>query len=268
VTVEYEPGVPVLVDVDVEAGPGETVALVGSTGAGKSTLVSLVPRFLDPVRGRVLLDGIDVRRLQLAELRRHVSLVRQDPLLLPVSVADNIAYGRPGANRGEIEAAAAAANAHQFIRALPQGYDTVLGERGATLSGGQRQRIAIARALLKDAPILILDEPTSALDAETEARLIDTLQHLMRGRTTFLITHRLSAIREAHHIVVLEQGRVVEQGTHDQLIATQGRYHLLRALQTPPTKTGVAAGWGEESSRTRRGTERPWSSSASCLPSR
>jgi ATP-binding cassette subfamily B protein/subfamily B ATP-binding cassette protein MsbA len=232
VTVEYEPGRPVLVDVDLSAGPGQTVALMGSTGAGKTTLVSLIPRFLDPVRGRVLVDGIDVRRLRLAELRRQVALVRQDPLLLPVSIADNIAYGRPGASRDDIDFAATAANADEFIRDLPQGYDTVLGERGATLSGGERQRIAIARALLKDAPILILDEPTSALDVDTEAQLIEALQRLMRGRTTFLITHRLSAVRAADHIVVIENGHIVEAGSHDELVAADGRYRHYHNLQT------------------------------------
>jgi ATP-binding cassette subfamily B protein/subfamily B ATP-binding cassette protein MsbA len=188
---------------------------------------------LDPVRGRVLVDGIDVRRLRLAELRRQVALVRQDPLLLPVSIADNIAYGRPGAGRDDIDFAAIAANADEFIRDLPQGYDTVLGERGATLSGGERQRIAIARALLKDAPILILDEPTSALDVDTEAQLIEALQRLMRGRTTFLITHRLSAVRAADHIVVIENGHIVEAGSHDELVAADGRYHHYHNLQTP-----------------------------------
>jgi len=198
----------------------------------KTTLVSLIPRFLDPVRGRVLVDGIDVRRLRLAELRRQVALVRQDPLLLPVSIADNIAYGRPGASRDDIDFAATAANADEFIRDLPQGYDTVLGERGATLSGGERQRIAIARALLKDAPILILDEPTSALDVDTEAQLIEALQRLMRGRTTFLITHRLSAVRAADHIVVIENGHIVEAGSHDELVAADGRYRHYHNLQT------------------------------------
>jgi ATP-binding cassette subfamily B protein/subfamily B ATP-binding cassette protein MsbA len=206
---------------------------MGSTGAGKTTLVSLIPRFLDPVRGRVLVDGIDVRRLRLAELRQQVALVRQDPLLLPVSIADNIAYGRPGASRDDIDFAATAANADGFIRDLPQGYDTVLGERGATLSGGQRQRIAIARALLKDAPILILDEPTSALDVDTEAQLMEALQRLMRGRTTFLITHRLSAVRAADHIVVIENGHIVEAGSHDELVAADGRYRHYHNLQTP-----------------------------------
>ena len=195
-------------------------------------MVSLIPRFLDPVRGRVLVDGIDVRRLRLAELRRQVALVRQDPLLLPVSIADNIAYGRPGASRDDIDHAATMANADEFIRDLPQGYDTVLGERGATLSGGERQRIAIARALLKDAPILILDEPTSALDVDTEAQLIEALQRLMRGRTTFLITHRLSAVRAADHIVVIENGHIVEAGSHDELVAADGRYRHYHNLQT------------------------------------
>jgi ATP-binding cassette subfamily B protein/subfamily B ATP-binding cassette protein MsbA len=209
VTFGYEPDRPVLRNVALEAHPGEVVALVGPTGAGKSTLVSLILRFFDPWEGWVLFDGVDVRQVQLASLRAQVSIVLQEPFLLPLSVAENIAYGRPAADRNEIVKAAVAARADEFIRQLPQGYDTVIGERGATLSGGEKQRIAIARALLKDAPVLILDEPTSALDAQTEADLLEALERLMEGRTTFIIAHRLSTIRHADRIVVLEEGRVV-----------------------------------------------------------
>jgi ATP-binding cassette, subfamily B, bacterial len=179
--------------------------------------VGLVPRFFDPWRGRVLLDGVDVCEVTLRSLRAQVSLVLQEPFLFPLSVAENIAYGRPGATRAEVKAAAVAANAHAFIERLPQGYETVIGERGATLSGGERQRVAIARALLKDAPVLILDEPTSALDAATEALVIEALERLMTGRTTLIIAHRFSTIRRADRVVVLEGGRVVEGLTSESM---------------------------------------------------
>ena len=224
VTFGYEPGHPVLQDVSLEVAPGETVALVGATGAGKTTLVSMILRFYDPWSGRVLVNGWDVRELSIASLRSQIAIVLQDPFLLPLSVAENIAYGRPDATHDEIEAAAVAANADEFIRQLPNGYDTVIGERGLTLSGGQRQRLAIARALLKDAPILILDEPTAALDAETEALVMEAIGRLIQGRTTFIIAHRLSTIRNANRIVVLDQGLVVEQGSHAELMASSGRY--------------------------------------------
>jgi ATP-binding cassette subfamily B protein/subfamily B ATP-binding cassette protein MsbA len=238
VTFGYEPGRPVVEEVSLEAAPGETVALVGRTGAGKSTLVSLIPRFYDPWEGRVLLDGVDVRTVQLSSLRSQVAIVLQEPFLLPLSVADNIAYGRPEASREEVVAAAEAANADEFIRQLPEGYDTVVGERGALLSGGERQRLAIARALLKDAPVLILDEPTAALDAQTETALVTALERLMENRTTFIIAHRLSTIRGADRIVVLEAGRVIETGTHQQLLGRSGLYRRLHQLQVGET-TGV-----------------------------
>jgi ATP-binding cassette, subfamily B, bacterial len=223
VTFGYEPERPILQEVCLRVEPGETLALVGATGAGKSTLVSLVPRFFDPWQGRVLLDGHDVRDLTLRSLREQVSLVLQEPFLFPLSIAENIAYGRPGATREEVEAVATAANAHAFIARLPQGYDTVIGERGATLSGGERQRIAIARALLKDAPVLILDEPTSALDAQTEELVIEALERLMAGRTTLIIAHRFSTIRKADRIAVLEQGKIVDVASVEQLVVPQGR---------------------------------------------
>jgi ATP-binding cassette subfamily B protein len=237
VTFGYEVGRPVLRGVSVEAEPGETVAIVGATGAGKSTLVSLVPRFFDPWAGRVTVDGQDVRGVQLRSLRSQVALVLQEPFLFPLTVAENIAYGRPGASREEVEAAARAANAHAFIERLPAGYDTVVGERGGTLSGGERQRVAIARALLKDAPILILDEPTSALDAETEALLLEALERLMRGRTTLIIAHRLSTIRRADRIVVLAEGAVQETGTHQILVTREGLYRRLCQLQQVPAQS-------------------------------
>jgi ATP-binding cassette subfamily B protein/subfamily B ATP-binding cassette protein MsbA len=219
VSFAYRPDQPVLRGISLEVRPGETVALVGSTGAGKSTLVSLIPRFFDPTNGRVLLDGTDLRELRLKDLRRHIALVLQEPFLFPLSLAENIAYARPTATLLEIETAARAANAHDFIMKLPQGYNTVVGERGATLSGGERQRISIARALLKDAPILILDEPTSALDAETEQALMGAVEHLTKGRTTFIIAHRLSTIRRANRIAVLKEGTIAEIGTHQELLA-------------------------------------------------
>src|SRR5437667_5872365 len=206
----YEPGRPVLRGVSLEAHPGQTLAIVGTTGAGKTTLVNLLPRFFDPWEGRVLIDHHDLREVQLKSLRDQIALVLQEPFLFPLSIAENIAYGRPAASSAEIERVARAAHVHEFIARLPQGYDTVIGERGATLSGGERQRVAIARALLKDAPILILDEPASALDAETERLIFQALENLMKGRTTFLIAHRLSTVRQADRIAVLKDGWVAE----------------------------------------------------------
>jgi ATP-binding cassette subfamily B protein/subfamily B ATP-binding cassette protein MsbA len=227
----YEPDRPVLQAISFELMPGETLALVGATGAGKSTLASLVPRFFDPLEGRILLDGMDLREIRLAALRAQVSVVLQESFLLPLTVGENIAYGCEGASRDEIVAAAVAANAHEFIRRLPQGYDTVLGEQGATLSGGERQRLAIARAVLKDARVLILDEPTSALDASTEQLVVEALQRLVASRTTLIIAHRLSTVRRANRIAVLEHGRLVEIGGHAELVAAGGRYAQLHALQ-------------------------------------
>jgi ATP-binding cassette subfamily B protein/subfamily B ATP-binding cassette protein MsbA len=240
ITFGYEPKRPVLRDVSLEAKPGETIAIVGETGAGKSTLVSLVPRFFDPWDGRVLVDGKDVRDLQFHSLRRQVGLVLQEPFLFPFTIAENIAYGRPEATRQEIEAAARTANAHEFIERLDAGYDTVIGERGATLSGGERQRLSIARALLKNAPILILDEPTSALDAETETRLVEALERLMAGRTTFIIAHRLSTVRRANCILVLKDGHIVERGSHQELLAHGRVYAHLHEVQFGAKAGGAA----------------------------
>jgi ATP-binding cassette subfamily B protein len=239
VTTGYEPGQAVLKNVSFRAQAGETIAIVGATGAGKTTLVNLIPRFLDAWEGRVLIDGHDVRGVRLASLRQQVGIVPQESFLFPISIAENIAYGRPSAARAEIEAAARAANAHDFIARLPEGYDTVLGERGATLSGGERQRLSIARAFLRDAPILILDEPTSALDAETERLIFDALHRLTQGRTTFIIAHRLSTARRANRILVLQAGEIVESGTHEELLTQRGRYAHLHELQQPSTAATI-----------------------------
>lgn len=232
VSFAYEPGRPVLRGVDAQVGPGKTLAIVGTTGAGKSTLVNLLVRFFDPDSGTVEIDGRDVKTIKLRSLRKQVALVLQEPFIFPATIAENIAYGRPGAPRGEIVAAAQEANAHEFILRLPNGYDTEVGERGATLSGGEKQRLSIARAFLKDAPILILDEPTSALDGRTESALLDALRRLMRGRVTLIIAHRLSTIRNADQIIVLERGMVVERGTHSRLLQKDGAYASLYRHQT------------------------------------
>jgi ATP-binding cassette subfamily B protein len=234
VTTGYETGNPVLKDISFRVEAGETIAIVGTTGAGKTTLVNLIPRFLDAWSGRVLIDGHDVREVRLASLRRQIGLVPQESFLFPITIAENIAYGRPDASQPEIEAAARSANAHDFIARLPEGYDTVLGERGGTLSGGERQRLALARAFLRDAPILILDEPTSALDGETERLIFEALHRLTQGRTTFIIAHRLSTARRANRILVLQAGEIVERGTHQELLAKRGRYAHLHELHQHP----------------------------------
>jgi ABC-type multidrug transport system fused ATPase/permease subunit len=217
-------GRPVVTDVSFRAHPGQVTAIVGATGAGKTSLLALLSRFYDPWKGRVLVDGHDVRGLTLRSLRENVALVLQESFLFPISVADNIAFGRPGATREEIVAAARAAHAHEFIERLPRGYDSVLSEKGVSLSGGERQRVAIARAVLKDAPILILDEPTSALDARTEAQIFEAITRLMHNKTTFIISHRLSTIRRADQILAIEDGRIVECGTHEDLLARGSVY--------------------------------------------
>jgi subfamily B ATP-binding cassette protein MsbA len=223
---------PVLRDISFTARRGEVVALVGPSGAGKSTLVDLIPRFYEPTEGRILLDGVDTQEITLASLRSLTGIVSQDTVLFNDSVRHNIAYGAAGRyTDAQVEAAARAANAHDFILALPQGYDTVLGERGTRLSGGQRQRLAIARALLADPPILILDEATSALDTESERLVQEAIDRLLSGRTVFVIAHRLSTIQHASQILVLDRGRIVEQGTHASLLALGGTYQRLHSLQ-------------------------------------
>ena len=225
-----------LKNVSFSTRQGEIVAIVGPTGAGKTTLMSLIPRFYDAISGRVLLDGRDIRDLTLKSLRDQVSIVLQEPLLFSGSIAENIRYGRLEATIEEVMEAARGANAHDFIMALPNKYDTEIGERGAKLSGGERQRIAVARAFLKDAPILILDEPTSSIDSKTEAVILDALDRLMVGRTTFMVAHRLSTIRNADKILVLHAGELVEQGSHDALLAKDGLYRQLYDMQTKRTR--------------------------------
>jgi subfamily B ATP-binding cassette protein MsbA len=217
------------------------VALVGPSGAGKTTLVSLLPRFWDPNRGRILLDGIDIRSLRLADLRGAIGIVPQDPALFSGTVRENIAYARPGASLAEVESAARAAHAHEFVERLPERYDTVVGERGIKLSGGQRQRVAIARAILKDPVILILDEATSSLDTESERLIEDAMSKLLVGRTTLIIAHRLSTVRRADRLVVLDRGRIVEEGTHGELLELGGLYARLYQRQFRDEGAGIEA---------------------------
>jgi ATP-binding cassette subfamily B protein len=222
VSFRYRPEMPVLRAVDLTIGAGMKVAVVGPTGAGKSTLLGLLPRFFDPSSGIVTIDGVDVRDYRLKSLRRQIAMVLQPPLIFPISVHDNIAYGKPEASRAEVEAAARLARIHDLVMSLPEGYDTVIGESGATLSEGEKQRLTIARALLRDAPILILDEPTSALDVETEAVVMDGINRLAAGRTTFIIAHRLSTVRSCDLVLVLRDGGIAEQGGHAELLRRGG----------------------------------------------
>jgi len=222
---------PVLRDVSFVAEPGQMVAILGTTGAGKSSLVHLIPRFYDVNAGRVTIDGIDVRDMSQAALRRHIGIALQETVLFSGTIRDNIRYGRPEAGDEEVIAAAKAAQAHDFILSFPKGYDTVLGQRGVNLSGGQKQRIAIARALLVQPAVLILDDSTSAVDLETEARIQDALQRLMRGRTSLVIAQRISSVLNADKILVLDGGRIAAQGTHAELLATSPIYRGLYESQ-------------------------------------
>lgn len=231
VSFAYRAGRSILREVNFVAQPNQVVALIGPTGSGKSTITNLIPRFYDPSEGRVLVDGIDIRRLQLKSLRSHIGIVLQEPFLFNATVAENIAYGRPEAPLDEIVAAAKAASAHDFIEAMPKGYETMVGERGVTLSGGQKQRLAIARALLYDPRILILDDSTSSVDTETEHLIQQALAVLMKGRTTFVIAQRLVTLKSANLILVLDHGRIVERGTHDELLAQGGLYRTIYDLQ-------------------------------------
>lgn len=234
VSFAYEPSRPVLRDVSFRAAQGQTVALVGRTGAGKTTIASLIARFYDVTGGAVRLDGHDVRAVTRASLRRQLAMVPQEPFLFSGSVAENIAYGRPEATRAEIEAAARAVGAHEFLAALPAGYDTPLGAGGATLSQGQRQLVAFARAVLADPRVLILDEATANVDTRTEATLQAALRTLLAGRTSIVIAHRLSTIRNADLILVIDDGRIAERGTHDELVAAGGLYADLHRRQFRP----------------------------------
>ena len=228
---QYQPGRRVLADIDFHVEPGQCVAILGGTGAGKSTLLNLIPRFFDPTAGRVLIDGRDVRGLQLDELRRNIGMVFQENFLFSESIAANIAFGRPDAPPAAIRRAAQIAAADRFIRALPDGYNTVLREAGGDLSGGQRQRLAIARAILLQPPILLLDDPTAAIDAGTEEEILTAMQQAMQGRTTFVVAHRLSSLRRADLVLVLAGGRIVEAGSHAQLLARRGAYWDIARLQ-------------------------------------
>lgn len=231
VSFEYVPGLPVLQEIDFEVQPGQRVAILGATGAGKSTLMSLIPRFYDPTAGRVLIDGLDLRTLNLDDLRRNIGLVFQESFLFSNTIAANIAFGHPHATREQVERAAKIAAAHEFIAQMPEGYDTILGEYGMDLSGGQRQRLAIARAVLLDPAILLLDDPAAAIDPHTEQEILHSMRQAMTGRTTLIIAHRLSTLREADLVIVLEQGRISQIGTHADLLEAPGHYRDAARVQ-------------------------------------
>ena len=242
----YKPDSPVLKEISFTIKPGQLVGFVGATGGGKSTVASLIPRFYDATGGRILIDGVDVRDYKLKPLRDQVGCVLQDTVLFAGTIADNIAYGRPGATREEVVAAAKLANADEFIAKMPKGYDSAVGERGMTLSGGQRQRLGIARAIIRNSPILILDEPTAALDTESEKVVMEALERLMKGRTAIAIAHRLSTIKDADKIIVFKDGVVHEQGTHDELLKLGGVYAELYRVQFP-SEPAAPAGAGPKS---------------------
>jgi ATP-binding cassette subfamily B protein/subfamily B ATP-binding cassette protein MsbA len=241
VSFRYRPEMPVLTGIDLKVPAGHKIAVIGPTGAGKSTLLSLLPRFFDPSAGAVEIDGVDLREYKLKSLRSQIAMVLQPPLIFPLSIRDNIAYGRPGAGDPDIEHAARLAQIHDLIISLPQGYDTVVGESGASLSEGEKQRITIARALLRAAPILILDEPTSALDVSTEAQVMAGIERLMAGRTTFIIAHRLSTVRRCDRIVVLRDGAIVEAGTLPELLRQDGVFAEYYRTQFAPEEVTIGA---------------------------
>jgi subfamily B ATP-binding cassette protein MsbA len=255
VTFQYDgKGLAALAGVDLSVGVGETVAFVGTSGSGKTTLVSLVPRFYEPTQGTIRIDGVDIREYTLRSLRGQIGIVSQDVVLFDESIKNNIAYGRPGATEEEIQRAAELAFAHDFIVRLPQGYHTMIGERGVKLSGGERQRVAIARAILRDPPLLILDEATSALDTASERVVQMALANLMKNRTTLVIAHRLSTVQNADRIVVLDRGRIVEIGTHESLLKRGGLYQRLYSMQfeedaQPEMLSDLAAGDVEREGR-------------------
>ena len=240
VSFAYTPDQPILTDVSLAIEPGQIAAFVGPTGGGKTTIINLVARFYDPVSGTVLIDGMDIRRVTMRSLRDQISFVLQDTLLFRASIWENIAYGRPEANRADIVRAAELANAHEFITEMPEGYDTLVGERGVTLSGGQRQRIAIARAVIRNTPILVLDEPTSGLDAQSEQAVFEALDRLMKGRTSIVIAHHLATIERANTIYVVKDAKIDEHGTHDELLAAGGFYAELYKIQFGEAATALA----------------------------
>jgi subfamily B ATP-binding cassette protein MsbA len=237
----YEPMARVLSDVSFTIPAGHLLGVVGPTGSGKSTIISLIPRLYDPTGGVILLDGVDIRDYTVDSLRQSIANVFQDTVLFRATIRENIAYGRPGATADEIEAAAKIADAHEFITAMPKGYDTLVGDRGLTLSGGQRQRIGIARAVIRNSPVLILDEPTASLDAETESSVIEALERAMEGRTVIMVSHRLATLQDAFCIIVMKDGRIAEQGNHEELMALHGVYaELFRAQEREPTAAGAS----------------------------
>ena len=245
---EFEPGVPVLQDINLVARPGEVIALVGETGAGKSALTGLIPRFYDATRGRVLIDGQDVRDLTIRSLRRHMTIAPQEPFLFSESVRSNIAYGRPDSELTEVEGAATRAEAHQFASRLSDGYETQVGDRGAMLSGGQRQRVSLARAILVEPRILILDDATSSVDMETEFRIEQALQEVMNRKTTFVIAHRLSTVKRADQVLVMEGGKIVQRGKHEELIRHDGPYQRIYEVQMRDQEEYLAARQQSEAS--------------------